>query len=163
MTAARTAARLACTIALFAAAPLAASAADHQVMLKNQGADGSTMVFEPAFVSVQPGDTVHFIPTDPGHNVETIPGMLPAGATALKGDPSKPYDVTFTTPGLYGVRCRPHFAMGMVGMIVVGGPPANLDQAKAVTVPGMAKTRMDALLAKAAAVKPAAKSKKHHA
>ena len=154
--------RLACAVALFAAVSSAAFAADHQVLTKNQGSDGSAMVFEPSFLAIAPGDTVHFVPTDPGHNVETIPGMLPAGATALKGEPSKPYDVTFTTPGLYGVRCRPHYAMGMVAVIVVGGPPANLDQAKAVVAPGMAKARMDPLLVKAAAVKPA-NAKKHHA
>jgi hypothetical protein len=55
--------------------------------------------------------------------------------------------------------------MGMVGMIVVGGPPANLVQAKAVNVPGMAKPRMDALLAQAASVtepKPAKGKKARH-
>jgi pseudoazurin len=78
--------------------------------------------------------------------------MLPNGATPLKGAASQPYAVTLTAPGLYGVRCRPHYAMGMVGVIVVGGKPANLAQAQAVTVPGMAKARMDGLLTQAAAV-----------
>ncbi len=154
--------RLTLAAVLALASPLAAHAADHQVLMKNQGAGGAMMVFEPAFLQVSPGDTVHFVPTDPGHDIETIPGMLPAGAASLKGEPSKPYDVTFTTPGLYGVRCRPHYAMGMVGVVVVGGKPANLAQAQAVVTPGMAKARMDGLLAQAAAVtEPKAKTKKH--
>jgi len=58
-------------IAVFALAGLAVTpvlAADFEVHMLNKGVAGS-MVFEPAFVQVQPGDTVTFIPTDKGHNV----------------------------------------------------------------------------------------------
>jgi pseudoazurin len=47
-------------------------------------------------------------------------------------------EVTFEKPGLYGFRCRPHYGMGMVGMVVVG-EPTNEEAAKAVQHPGMAK------------------------
>jgi pseudoazurin len=148
---------LALAAVLAASTQSPALAADHQILLKNQGPGGALMVFQPAFLAIAPGDTVHFVPTDLGHDVQSIPGMIPAGATPLKGEPSKPYDVKLTTPGLYGVRCRPHYAMGMVAVIVVGGKPANLDQARAVAVPGMAKPRIDALLAQAASVTSARK------
>ncbi len=50
----------------------------------NKGADGTTMVFEPALTKIAVGDTVTFVATDRGHNAETIPGMLPEGAEASR-------------------------------------------------------------------------------
>mgnify|MGYP006188880013 CR=1 FL=1 len=38
---------------------------------------GGAMVFSPAFVQARPGDTIRFVPTNPGHNAETIAGPLP--------------------------------------------------------------------------------------
>jgi plastocyanin len=67
-----------------AALPLTASAKEIVVHMKNTGAEGA-MVFEPSFVKAAPGDVVHFEPTDAAHNAETIPSLLPAGATAFKG------------------------------------------------------------------------------
>jgi pseudoazurin len=101
-------------------------AADYEVKMLNKGTDSQTMVFEPAFLKVQPGDTVRFIPTDKGHDAESIPGMLPEGAQPFKGKISQEISVTFQTPGVYGYRCTPHFGMGMVGLIEVGDKPANL-------------------------------------
>ena len=69
---------------MLAALPCQASAKDIVVHMKNQGAEGM-MVFEPSFVKAAPGDVIHFEPTDMAHNAETIPSMLPAGATAIKG------------------------------------------------------------------------------
>jgi plastocyanin len=67
---------------LVAAATLAmtglAAAAEIEVKMLNKGSDGGMMVFEPALVKVEPGDTVNFIATDKGHNAEAIKGMLPA-------------------------------------------------------------------------------------
>lgn len=53
-----------------------ALAADFEVHMLNKGKDG-VMVFEPASLKIAAGDTVTFIPTDKGHNVETIKGMVP--------------------------------------------------------------------------------------
>lgn len=114
-----------------------AGAADIEVKLLNKGTEGF-MVFEPSFVKANPGDTIKFVSTDKGHNVETIPGMLPDGATPITGKMSQDVSVTLDKPGIYGVRCTPHYAMGMVAMIVVG-TPANQDRAKAVNHPGKAK------------------------
>lgn len=111
-----------------------ALAADHEVHMLNKGEAGA-MVFEPAFIQAQPGDTVTFIPTDKGHNVETIKDMIPEGAEAFKSKINETYTVTFDVPGVYGVKCTPHFAMGMVGLVLVGDENANLDAVKGVKVP----------------------------
>ncbi|WP_119390813.1 pseudoazurin [Taklimakanibacter lacteus] len=112
-------------------------AAEIEVEMLNRGAEG-VMVFEPSLIKLAPGDTVKFMPTDRGHNVETIKGMLPEGAESFAGKLNEEVTITFDKPGVYGVRCKPHYGMGMVGLIVVG-EPANTDNAKAVTHPGRAK------------------------
>src|SRR5690606_22463084 len=105
------------------AAALPAMAADYQVQMLTKGPDGEAMVFEPAFLKIAPGDTVTFVATNPAHDSESIPGMLPEGAEGWKGKMSKDVTVTFTQPGLYGYKCAPHYAMGMVGLIEVGDDP----------------------------------------
>ena len=82
-------------VAALGAAAGAASAADVEVQMLNKGAKGA-MVFEPSFVQVQPGDTVHFVPTDKGHDVESIKGMLPEGVEPFKGKMNENYDLTVT-------------------------------------------------------------------
>lgn len=139
-------ATLATLMLTVAAAP--ALAANFEVHMLNKGADGAGMVFEPALTQVAAGDTVTFIPTDKGHNAETIKDILPEGAETFKGAMGKEVVVTFTVPGVYGVKCAPHLGMGMVAAIVVG-EPVNIDAAKAAKLPGKAKERFDAALAAA--------------
>ncbi|MGD9479482.1 pseudoazurin [Shinella sp. G-2] len=134
--------------AVILALALPAAAADFEVHMLNKGAEGA-MVFEPAFVKVAPGDTVTFIPTDKGHNVETIKGMIPEGAEAFKSKMNETYKVTFDKPGAYGVKCTPHVGMGMVGFVSVGDAPTNLDAVKTGKLPKKARERMDAAIAAA--------------
>lgn len=133
--------------ALCLALTLPAFAADHEVHMRNKGEDG-VMVFEPAFTRAEVGDVIHFIPTDKSHNVESIKEILPEGVEPFKSAINDEYTLTVTQPGLYGVKCTPHFAMGMVGLVQVGEAPANLDAAKAAKLPKKARERMDADLAK---------------
>lgn len=128
-----------------APAPVAPAGKTYTVKVLNKGAAGM-MVFESNILRIKPGDNVTFQPIDMGHDVQSIPGMLPDGAQPFKGQMSKPLTVTFTKPGVYGFKCNPHFSMGMVGVIVVGNP-VNLAQAKAVSLPGRAKQVMSGLLA----------------
>lgn len=137
--------RLAAVAAAFAAVAGSALAADHEVHMLNKGKDGA-MIFEPAAVKIAAGDTVTFIPTDKGHNAETIKGMLPEGAAEFKGKMSEKITVTFDVAGAYGVKCAPHVGMGMVGLVVVGDAPANLDAYKDVKVPKKAQERFEAAL-----------------
>ena len=138
-------------LALMGAAPIAlhltttARAADFHVHMMNTGAAGP-MVFEPGLTRIAVGDTVIFTPTDKSHNAETIKGMLPEGAEPFKGKVNEEISVTFTVPGLYGIKCAPHYPMGMVALVMVGDAPApNLDAAKAVKQVGKAKERFEAL------------------
>lgn len=129
-----------------ALAPTQAYAAEHEVHMLNRGEDGA-MVFEPALVRIAAGDTVTFLPTDPGHNAESIRGMAPEGAELFKGGINKEISVTFDVPGVYGVKCTPHFAMGMVALVVVDDPSPNLEAAKAVRNPPKAQERFAAMFA----------------
>ncbi len=127
------------------AGALPAHAATHEVKMLN-GANG-TMHFDPAMLTVAPGDTVRFLPTSPSHNAEAIKGMLPDGVQPFVGKMNEEISVTFDQPGLYGYKCKPHYAMGMVGVIIVGDP-VNADAAKAVNHPVKAKELLASLLAK---------------
>jgi pseudoazurin len=119
-----------------------AGAAEIQVKMLNKGAQGS-MVFEPAQAKLKPGDTVRFLPTDKGHNVETIKDMLPPGAEIVKGGLSQEIVVKFAKPGVYGFRCLPHWGFGMAFVAKVGDG-ANMATAEAAmaTAPPMAKKRL---------------------
>jgi pseudoazurin len=129
------------------AAPLPAQAKDIVVHMKNMGKDGA-MVFEPALIKAKVGDRIVFNPTDPSHNAETLPTMLPAGATPMKGALNKEVSMTVDKPGLYGIKCMPHYSMGMVALVQVGKPtPADIAAAKAVKLPPLAAKRMTAMLA----------------
>jgi pseudoazurin len=137
---------LAATIVVGAAiGALPASAAEHQVQMLNKGADGP-MAFEPSFLKIAPGDTVRFVAADKGHNVLSVEGMSPDGAAPFQGKMNEDVTVTFDEPGVYGFECKPHYGMGMVGLIVVGDP-VNLAEAEAVPHKGKAKKRFEALFA----------------
>ena len=122
---------------------LSAQAAEHEVKMLNKGAAGM-MVFEPSVIKIAPGDTVHFVATDKGHNVESIDGMLPEGAQAFKSEMNKDLTVAFDKPGVYGIKCKPHYGMGMVGLVVVG-EPVNKAAAAAIEQKGKAKQTFTAL------------------
>jgi pseudoazurin len=126
-----------------------ALAAETEVKMLNKGTDGM-MVFEPSLVKVSPGDTVKFIATDKGHNAESIKGMLPADAAPFVGKNGEDIVVTFDKPGIYGVKCLPHYGMGMVAMVIVG-TPTNVDEAKAIPQTGKARQVMSGLFERLAA------------
>lgn len=129
----------------------AAGAAEIEVRMLNKGEKG-VMVFEPDFVSAAPGDTIRFVPTDKGHNVETIKGMIPAGAEPFKSKFNEEFTVTLDKEGVYGVKCTPHYGMGMVALIEVG-EPVNLEEARAVKQTGKAKAVFADLFGQAVAAK----------
>lgn len=131
--------------AAFALTAGMAGAATHEIQMLNKGEAG-VMVFEPAFVQAEPGDVIRFVPTDKGHNVESIDGMLPDGVESFKTAFNEEFELTVEAAGLYGVKCTPHYGMGMVALVQVG-EAVNLDEAAAVTIPGKAKGRMADLLA----------------
>lgn len=103
-------------------------AAEHTVEMKNRG-EGGSMVFEPAVLHVDVGDTVHFVPTQPAHNSASVAGLIPEGATPWKGGMSQKVSITVDKEGVYVYQCDPHSIMAMVG-VVVAGKPINLEQIK---------------------------------
>jgi len=124
----------------------AAAAAEIEVKMLDKGAEGM-MVFEPSLVKIEPGDTVKFVSVNKGHNAESIKGMLPADAAPFAGKMSQDLEVTFDKQGVYGVKCLPHYGMGMVALIVVG-TPANQDDAMKIVHPGKAKQAFATLFGK---------------
>lgn len=117
-----------------------------EVQMLNQGSDGERMVFEPAFVQAQPGDTIKFVPTDRGHNAELNDGMFPEGAEQFEGRINEELEVTLDVEGVYGVICKPHFSMGMVMTIAVGDVDAPEEFLEG-RVPRGAKARFEEQLA----------------
>jgi pseudoazurin len=138
---------IAASLAALLLAP-AAHAENFDVLLLNKGTEGA-MVFEPAFVQAAVGDTVTFISTDKGHNAEGIEGMLPEGFEEFKSKMGADYVLTLTAEGLYGVKCTPHYSMGMVALIQAGAP-VNQEALAAVVLKGKAKTRFEPLMAQIA-------------
>ena len=132
-----------------------ATAAEIEVKMLNKGTEG-LMVFEPALIKVAPGDTVKFVSTDKGHNAESIKRMLPDGGATFIGKMGEDVAIKFDQAGIYGVKCAPHYGMGMVAMVVVG-TPGNEEQAKAVPQVGKAKQVFATLFERLAATKRASK------
>lgn len=140
---------IATTIAVMAVGAAPAAAKQWQVKMVNAGPTGMS-AFVPAFLVIAPGDTVKYVAVDKGHNAEAMPTMIPAGATAFKGKTDEEIEVTFTTPGLYGIKCKPHVSMGMVGLIEVKDASNKAElTAIAEKLPPLAKKTMTGLLAQA--------------
>ncbi|HCP82133.1 MAG TPA: pseudoazurin [Octadecabacter sp.] len=112
----------------------------------NRG-DAGTMIFEPAFLRIAAGDTVTFLSTDRGHNAETIPEMMPEGAAGFEGRINEEVVATFDTDGVYGIRCKPHFAMGMVMTIAVGEDTQAPDNFLEGRIPRGARARFEEQIA----------------
>ena len=97
-------------------------AEDHYVRMLNNG-EGGMMVFEPAVLSVNVGDTVNFVATDMAHNSASV--LTPAGATPWNGAMNEEISITLDTAGVYVYECTPHAMMAMVGVIKVGTDPVG--------------------------------------
>lgn len=104
--------------------PAAALAELHEVRMLNRN-DTGPMPFEPDYLVVRPGDTVRFLATDPGHNAATIAGMIPEGGEKFIGKINEEIEVTLDAEGIWGIKCSPHYTMGMAMLIQVGDRPAT--------------------------------------
>ena len=110
--------------------------------------DKRSMVFSAEIVRINPGDTVFWKSTDPGHNVEFISkGGVPEGVEKFKSKINKDAEYTFTIPGIYAYWCVPHKTMGMIGFIIVGEDLSNLDSIKKVKFIGKSKKVAASLIA----------------
>lgn len=127
----------------------------HTVEMLNKDPDNprERMVYSPNVIRIKAGDSVMFKSTDRGHNAEAMEGMVPDGAEEFATKINSDEEVTFATPGVYGVRCTPHYSTGMVMLVVVEGEGMldNVEAAKGVRQRGRAKQRFDAIWEKAEA------------
>ena len=134
--------RLLTTLGLLAAIATPALAADTTVEMLNKRDDGAKMVYSEDITRIDVGDTITWVPTSKGHNVEFIAG--PDGWDApRKSKLNKEVEMTFDTPGVYVYQCSPHKSMGMIGIVVVGDGDNDVSKAK---VKGKSKKKLKALL-----------------
>jgi pseudoazurin len=120
-----------------------ASAENHTIdMLNKLGKE--RMLFSKKVISISLNDDISWKSVDKGHNVQFI-GM-PDGVAKYKSKISKDANYKFTKPGIYLYQCTPHKAMGMIGLVVVGGDKSNLDKIKKVKVYGKSKKILKSLL-----------------
>jgi len=82
--------------------------------------------YDPAVLQIEPGDKVRWDNMS-GHFNKFEESLIPEGAEPWTSDMGKDVSRTFDTEGVYVYQCPPHFAMGMVGAIVVG-EPHNMDE-----------------------------------
>ncbi len=116
-----------------------AQAETYDVKMLNNGAEGPN-IFEPSYLKIQPGDSVRFLPTQRGHNAASIKEMSPDGYKGFLGKIDKEIVVTYDEPGFYGVKCTPHYSMGMVMIIKVGDAKMS-DRFRNFQAPGVADRR----------------------
>jgi len=104
------------------------------------------MVFSEEIVVIEPGESVTWLATDKGHNVQFIDG--PDGyELPKKSKISKDVTITFDTPGVYVYVCTPHATMGMIGMIIVGDlTQEGVDAIRDAKLRGKSKKKFKQLL-----------------
>jgi plastocyanin len=108
-----------------------AAAASYTVKM---GADNGMLSFDPANLSVKPGDTVNFVINKvPPHNVVFDVANVPEGAKDLAkslshkklemgaGDTIEVSIPKDAPAGTYTYYCEPHRGAGMVGKLTVAG------------------------------------------
>ena len=127
------------------------AAETHVVKMLNQGAEGS-MVFEPAFIKINAGDSINFEMSDAGHNAVTV--AAPAGSVPFDTKYKPSTIVKFDVNGLYLYKCAPHAMMAMAGLIQVSDASNKTEMNEAimkfetnVMIPAV-KTRMSDLFTK---------------
>ena len=134
--------KLLTTVSLVLAMATPALAEDMTIDMLNNREDGAKMVYSEDIARIDVGDTITWLPTSKGHNVEFIAG--PDGWDApRKSKLGKEVEMTFDTPGVYLYQCSPHKTMGMIAIVVVGDGDNDISKAK---VKGKSKKKLKALL-----------------
>jgi len=102
------------------------------------------MVYSVKVAKIDVNDKISWKHVSKGHNVEFI-GM-PKGVKKYKSKINKKTEFDFKIPGIYLYQCTPHKAMGMIGIVVVGGDKSNIDKIKKVKLYGKSKKIFKKLL-----------------
>jgi len=115
------------------------------IEMLNKRDDGAKMVYSQDIARVAVGDTITWVPTSKGHNVEFIAG--PEGwDLPKKSKNNKEVSITFDVPGIYFYQCTPHKGMGMVALVVVGDDTSNKDKIAKAKAVGKSKKKLKAML-----------------
>lgn len=123
----------------------AANAGARTIQMLNKDENGNKMIYSEEIAMIEVGETITWVPTSKGHNVEWIAG--PDGAELpKKSKNSKEVSMTFEVPGIYYYLCTPHKGMGMIGLVVVGGDVSNKDTIAKAKALGKSKKKLKALL-----------------
>ena len=121
------------------------TAETNEIEMLNKRDDGAIMVFSVDVAKINAGETITWLPTDKMHNIEMKNG--PDGASLPKKSKfSKEFSMTFDVPGIYVYQCTPHVAMGMIGIVVVGGDTSNKEAISNTRMLGKAKKKLAKLL-----------------
>ena len=118
-------------------------AADVTIEMLNKDANGNKMVFSEEIVRIGIGDTVTWVPTNKGHNVEMVSSP---NNMKFKSKNNKETSITFEQSGIYYYWCTPHKGMGMIGLILVGEDKSNFDQVLNAKALGKSKKKLKRLL-----------------
>ena len=120
-------------------------AEDITIEMLNKRDDGERMVYSEDIAQVNVGDTITWVATTKGHNVEFIVG--PEGATLpKKSKMNVEVHMTFEVPGIYYYVCTPHKSMGMIGLVVVGGDTSNIEAVASAKAMGKSKKKLAELI-----------------
>lgn len=138
----------AATIAL--AAPVAAETIEIEML--NRTEDGRVMAFSQELIQAEVGDIIRFIPTDKGHNAQSVKGAIPEGQEPFKGRINQEIEFEITEAGLTAVVCQPHVTVGMVALIVAGGDTSNAEEVLDARLRGKAADKIEELVAEAQAL-----------
>ena len=129
---------------LFVMITSSAFAEDMTIEMLNKRDDGAKMVYSVDEAKVDVGDTITWVPTSKGHNVQFI--TVPEGAEKIKSKNNKEVSYTFDKEGVYLYVCTPHKSMGMIGLVVVGDSVENLDSVKKTKIMGKSKKKLKKLV-----------------
>ena len=99
-------------------------------------------------IHINVGDTVEWIPTNEGHNVEFIitPTMV---SLPEKSKMNEPHSMIFQEAGIYVYGCTPHLNTGMLGLIVVGNDFHNIEDINEIKLSTVADSVLKRLAKKA--------------
>jgi len=115
------------------------------IEMLNKRDDGQKMVYSIDVAEIEVGDTITWVPTSKGHNVEIV--AAPEGYEIPKKSKfNKEVTLDFSVPGVYYYICTPHKTMGMIGLIVVGGDTSNKEEIAKVKALGKSKKKLKKLL-----------------
>ena len=120
--------------------------ATYDVDMLNKRDDGEKMVYSTDVLHVNLNDTVTWLPTTKGHNVEFIEAPEGVDLPKKPSKVNKEFSYTFNEPGIYLYQCSPHKSMGMIALVVVDGNLSNIDDIASTRVVGKSKKKLKDLL-----------------